>query len=122
MYWSSIGGAVDPGESLTEAEVRELREETGIVVGRDRLTAPVHRGVQVYSWDGVDYVADSTYLVVRLEEHVEVSFDGLEPEEVGNVLAAGWWTPAAFAGVEFRPPDLPEIMNTALTVWADRRR
>ena len=122
LYWSSIGGAVDAGESLPEAAVRELREETGIVVGADRLTAPVHRAVQAYSWDGVDYVADSTYFVVSLGEHVEVNFDHLEPEEVGNVLAAEWWKPSALAGAAFRPPDLPEIMTTGLSAYADHPR
>lgn len=122
LYWSSIGGAVDSGESLSEAAVRELREETGIVVGPDHLAAPVHRGVQAYSWDGVDYVADATYFVVPLEEHAEVSFDHLEPEEVGNVLGAGWWTPAALARVAFRPPNLPEVLSTALTAYTDRPR
>ncbi len=120
LYWSSIGGAVDPGESLTEAAVRELWEETGIVVDADLLSAPVHRGVQAYSWDGVDNVADSTYFVVPLDDDVEVNFDNLEPEEVGNVLAAGWWTPAELAGRAVRPPDLPEIISTALTAYADR--
>jgi hypothetical protein len=93
-----------------------------IVVGHDRLTAPVHRGVQACSWDRVDHLADSTYFAVPLEEHVEFNFNQLEPEEVGNVLAAGWWTPAALAGVAFRPPELPEIMSTALTACADRPR
>ncbi len=122
LYWSSIGGAVDPSESLPEAALRELWEETGIVVDHERLATPVHRGVQAYSWDGVDYVADSTYFVVPLQEHVEVTFDRLEPEEIGNVLAAGWWTPVSLAGVAFRPPDLPEIMSIALAAYADRSR
>jgi hypothetical protein len=82
----------------------------------------VHHGVQAYSWDGVDYLAESTYFVVPLEEHVEVSFDHLEPEEVGNVLAAEWWTPSALAGAAFRPPDLPEIMTAGLSVYADGPR
>ena len=122
LYWSSIGGAADSGESLLEAAVRELWEETGIIVGADLLTAPVHRGVQAYSWDGIDNVADSTYFVLPLDDHVEVSFEHLEPEEVGNVLAAGWWTPTALADVAFRPPDLPEIMSIALATYADRPR
>ena len=31
-HWVSIGGAIEPGESLEEGALRELREETGIVV------------------------------------------------------------------------------------------
>lgn len=122
LYWSTIGGAADAGESLPEAGVRELREETGIVVGPDRLTAPVHRGLQAYSWDGVDYVADSTYFVLPLDEGVEVNFACLEPEEVGNILAAEWWTPSALSSTAFRPPALPQIMATALSVHAKSQK
>jgi hypothetical protein len=76
----------------------------------------------LYSWGGVDHVADSTYFVVPLDEHVEVSFDHLEPEEVGNVLAAGRWAPVALARVAFGPPGLPETMRSALSAYADRPR
>jgi hypothetical protein len=43
---------------------------------------------------------------------VEVSFDHLVPEEVGSVLAWGWWTPsdlAADGGAVAE--DLPEILT-----------
>ncbi len=35
-YWFSIGGAIDAGETLVDAAVREMREETGIVIQPDR--------------------------------------------------------------------------------------
>jgi len=60
--------------------------------------------------------------VVPLNDHIEINFDHLEPEEVGNVLGAGWWTPAELDGVAFRPPNLPEIMSAALTAYDDRPR
>ena len=114
-YWSSIGGAPDPHESLRAAAVRELREEAGISADADRLLGPVFRDRQAYSWGGVDYVGDHTYFALPLDRGVAISFDGLEPEEVGTVLGAGWWLPAALAGVPSRrPADLPDIMTSAI--------
>lgn len=95
LHWVSIGGAVEIGESLVEGALRELREETGIVAAPDDLTPPVHRGSHGFSWDGVDYLSDSTFFALSLARDVVVSFDGLEAAEIGNVLRADWWTPDA---------------------------
>lgn len=35
--WSTVGGAVDPGESPEEAAIREAREEIGVEVRLERL-------------------------------------------------------------------------------------
>ncbi|WP_180933393.1 hypothetical protein [Nocardioides ungokensis] len=52
---------------------------------------------------------------MALEHDAEVSFEGLEVAEVGNVLRAGWWSPEALAADgTAASPDLPEIMTTAI--------
>lgn len=53
-YWFTIGGAVESGESLAAAAVRELWEETGIEITEQRLGLPYHRGTHAFSYDGVD--------------------------------------------------------------------
>lgn len=95
LHWVSIGGAVEPDESLVEGALRELREETGIVAAPNELTPPVHRGSHGFSWDGVEYLSDSTFFALPLARDVVVSFDELEAAEIGNVLRADWWTPDA---------------------------
>lgn len=40
-WWFTIGGGREPGESARDAAVRELREETGLVLPPKDLTGPV---------------------------------------------------------------------------------
>lgn len=48
-HWDTIGGHVEDGESLENALVREIREETGVTVTRFRLIATVReRQPEIY--------------------------------------------------------------------------
>jgi 8-oxo-dGTP pyrophosphatase MutT (NUDIX family) len=116
-YWFTIGGATEPGESLGEAGVRELEEETGIVVDPRALVGPYHRGRQQFSWNGQELDNDSHYFAVRVDD-VEVRFDGLEPLEVGTIWDARWWLPAEVPKHELAHPELPELLARAVVAVA----
>jgi 8-oxo-dGTP pyrophosphatase MutT (NUDIX family) len=114
-YWGSIGGAVDPGETLTLAAVRELHEETGLVAEPDSLVGPVLRADQPFTWAGRDYVNDAHFFALRLPETVEVTFDHLVEEETGNVFGAEWWTPEALeVDGAAASAELPKAMRLAI--------
>ena len=121
LHWVSIGGAVDPGESLAAAAIRELAEETGIAAREADLLGPLHRATHPFSWAGRSYVSDNHFFALPLERATEIHFSGLEAAEVGNILQAAWWTPEALgADGSAASPDLPEIMAVAIaTVGGD---
>jgi len=83
--WCMPGGHVDPGESLAEAAVREVREETGIEVSLVGLVGTYSR----------PYWHDGVYHIV-LFEGVPIG-GSLAPDPV-EVIDAAW----------FPPTELPE--------------
>lgn len=113
-YWFTIGGGVETGETAEEAAVREMLEETGIRVETSQLVGPFHRGTHTFSFAGVDYVSDSTFFAVRVDD-VIVTFDGLEDCEIGNIFDARWWAPDDLAtGASLSNLDLPAISRAAV--------
>jgi 8-oxo-dGTP pyrophosphatase MutT (NUDIX family) len=115
LRWGSIGGATDDGETLVEAALRELHEETGIVIEATELTEPFLRSTYEFTWAGTAYRSDSTFFGVLLARDVPITFDHLEDAEIGNVFAAQWWLPDDLArdggGVS---DDMPMIMEAAV--------
>jgi 8-oxo-dGTP pyrophosphatase MutT (NUDIX family) len=113
-YWFSVGGAVEPGETLAEAGAREMHEETGIRVEPGALGEPIGREGVEFDWGPWHLVQDQTWFAVRVDE-AEVHFRGLEALEIGTIDKAGWWTPEALdADGSAASGTLTAMMRTAV--------
>lgn len=73
--WSLFGGGVEPGETLEAAARREFQEETGVDIGKERLTPHVRFASQALAGGIV---------------HVFVLERRLAPEEITLAEGAGF--------------------------------
>ncbi|MFI0352682.1 NUDIX hydrolase [Actinomadura sp. 9N407] len=89
--WITPGGGVEDGEELSDAAARELREETGLVVGPGELGPPVAmtHGYADRPWASGEFRDD--FFHVRTRAH-EVDVSGLGEYERSHVLEHRWWT------------------------------
>ncbi|THG33619.1 NUDIX domain-containing protein [Naasia lichenicola] len=100
--WITPGGGVDPGEDHDQAAIREMHEETGLVL--DSITPPF--------WSR-DFEADQRWHVYEVghDEWYELRVQAFDPSREGwtedervDVLEYRWWT---LEDLE-RTPDLIE--------------
>ncbi len=111
--WITPGGGVDAGESHSEAAIRELFEETGLVV--DSVGEPVWHLEFEVAWDAADHDrGHAEYYVVRCERFEPVSTNWTDDEHI-DVTAHGWFTAAELlaVGQPFEPYDLPRLLRAA---------
>jgi 8-oxo-dGTP pyrophosphatase MutT (NUDIX family) len=64
-WWFTVGGAAQPGETLPEAAVRELAEETGLSVSPDDVIGPVWRRDSVIDFNGSVIRSEEMFFVHR---------------------------------------------------------
>ena len=81
LNWEIPGGMAEPGESVLETALREVREETGLFVEPRRLTG-------IYYEPHEDF-HHFVFLCRRLDETTQLT---LEPAEITD---AGYWEPSA---------------------------
>ncbi len=109
--WITPGGGVDPGENHAEAAIRELSEETGMVV--TDVGEPVWSHDFTVQWDAADHsTGHAEFYSLRTETFVPSSANWTDDERV-DVVAHRWFSVTELLATEeaFEPAELPELIN-----------
>lgn len=108
-FWIPVGGGVEHGESVIEAAVRELEEETGLVVSE--MGPQIGRRRHVVAWDGVLYDCRENWFWLRIE-HWDVDDSGLGEQERVDITEYRWWSAADLRDSPDRlvPANLAEVV------------
>ena len=91
--WLTPGGGIDEGETPKLAAVRELYEETGLVLDQSDLGEPVLETEGRWDWaDGLSYHTYKDTIFEYQTDAFELDTSGFTADEYRDVLEYKWWS------------------------------
>jgi 8-oxo-dGTP pyrophosphatase MutT (NUDIX family) len=117
-HWITPGGGVEAGETLAEAAVREVYEETGLLLHLDSDAEPMFQERVRFSIAGHDLDQTNYYFLVRVPNGLSVEPTGHTEIERQVVLGHRWWSLAELAASDVvrEPVTMVELIERALAV------
>jgi 8-oxo-dGTP pyrophosphatase MutT (NUDIX family) len=116
-WWELPGGGIDEGESYLDAAVREIREETGLVLDPAQFGPPAWRRDTTWRARGLRRLQHEVVVAARVPGHrPAIRTDGQTATELEIYVEARWWEVADVlrSQVRFYPGRLPELLPAFL--------
>ena len=115
-WWELPGGGVEPDEDEVEALVREVLEETGLVVDPSAVGPLQWTQESTFLFRSVRRWSRCHGRVVRLADPAAAAAPVLTDDEQGSILGLRWWTAAELAvtGARFFPRHVPALLPRLL--------
>lgn len=110
-FWQVPGGGIDDGETPRDAAVRELFEETGLMIGQGHLEGPIATRTVTHGYSDRILVQAETFFLLRTAHFIPVDA-ALTPAERGRRVETGWFH------LDQLPTPVWPAQLRALAAWA----